>query len=340
MKIEEATMSYDFSNGNMDENGDIEIKSQSIVKKKSYGGMSWTEIKVSGCEGVSATCSESYAYKKDACYEYFACIKGEGLLLIEGKKGNYYVPLKKGVLQLVEGEECRTIFNPNREPLTVCVFGKENELLLQPVKQSLLEYREEKGNWNFYNQEGKLVVVEKQATDIKYDFSNQATRNKAMHAKKKYSQIKNAYKSTDIKLENDEIMYEVYAFENSRDFGKVNYGITIMSSTCVNDECNMTKGHIHVDKEMTEVYFGLAGNGLLLLKDENGETFAQEVKRNSVHFIDGRWAHRLINTGNEELQVGAFWNANEMQDYQKVEDDPFGFRVFKKNGKIEVKEEV
>lgn len=342
MKIEKATVYYDFNNGEFENNQNIKIetKENSVEKKRNFGGMAWTEITISSCENESAKRSEGYSYKEEACYEYFACMKGEGILLVEDEKASYYVPLKKGALQLVEGTKLRTIFNIGQTPLTVCVFGKDNDISSNKnSRSSTFDYRKENGQWSFYNQEKQLAKIEMQTSELSYDFSNKETCEKALKAEKKYEQIKGAYQEVDFKLTDDQIMYKVYAFENTEDFGKINYGITIMDPICVNGECNMTKGHIHVDEQMTEVYFGLEGNGLLLLKDEKGETFAQEVKRNTVHFIDGRWAHRLINTGDSELRVGAFWNANEKQDYQKVENDPFGFRVFKKKGTLKIEKE-
>ena len=97
----------------------------------------------------------------------------------------------------------------------------------------------------------------------------------------------------------------------------------------------MTKGHFHVNKDCAEIYFGIAGVGLLLLMDEEGHTWAEKVYEGSLHHIDGRIAHRLVNTGDEDLKVGACWPTSAGHDYHAIEKREFGYRVYKRNGQIE-----
>ena len=68
--------------------------------------------------------------------------------------------------------------------------------------------------------------------------------------------------------------------------------------------------------------------------DENGKTWCEKMKEGSLHHINGHHAHRLINTGNEDLKVICVWNANAGHDYQRVEQMPFNVRVFKKGEEI------
>lgn len=58
----------------------------------------------------------------------------------------------------------------------------------------------------------------------------------------------------------------------------------------------MTKSHFHENMDCTEFYFGIAGEGLLLLMDETGQTWAEKIYEGSLHHIDGHIAHRLMNT--------------------------------------------
>ncbi len=148
------------------------------------------------------------------------------------------------------------------------------------------------------------------------------------------------YECDDKKLSDDTVMYEVYMYSqgNSKQRGNLNWGLTVMKPVYVNGECNMTRGHFHEDLDCAEFYFGLGGEGLLLLMDDANHCWAEKVEVGSVHHIDGTIAHRLINTGNEEFKVGACWNTTAGHDYERIEDHPFTVRVYKKEGTIVTEE--
>lgn len=134
----------------------------------------------------------------------------------------------------------------------------------------------------------------------------------------------------------DRVMYEVYSFENgdSGQAGNLEWGLTVMYPELINGECNFTRGHVHTDQTCAEIYLGLSGEGLLLFMDSDSRVWAEKVCQYSLHYIDGRWAHRLVNTGNGILKVGACWPVTAGHDYQWVENHPFPLRVYKKNGEI------
>lgn len=68
--------------------------------------------------------------------------------------------------------------------------------------------------------------------------------------------------------------------------------------------------------------------------DEEGNTWAEEVSEGSLHHIDGHLAHRLINTGDEDMKVAACWGCDAGHDYAAVDAMPFGYRVMKEKGKL------
>ncbi len=144
------------------------------------------------------------------------------------------------------------------------------------------------------------------------------------------------YKSNDATLSDDTIMYEVYMYtqNNPKQVGNLNWGMTVMKPVYVNGECNMTRGHFHEDLECAEFYFGIGGEGLLMLMDENFNCTAQRVCEGSVHHIDGKIAHRLINTGETDFKVGACWPTTAGHDYKRIEEGPFTQRIFKIDGNI------
>lgn len=156
------------------------------------------------------------------------------------------------------------------------------------------------------------------------------------HYQKKYKEIDSIYVSKDTLLDPETIMYEVYSF-NEGGPGVLLMGLTVMYPITVSGECNMTRGHYHLHKDEPEIYFGCEGEGLLLMM-KDGEAFAEKVFQGSVHYIKGEYAHRIINTGDSVFKVGAFWRELAGHDYESIEKKPFPYRVYKKDGKIEVKQ--
>lgn len=141
-------------------------------------------------------------------------------------------------------------------------------------------------------------------------------------------------------LDEETGMYDVYSYTpDTTCKASLNWGLTVLYPLTVDGECNMTRGHWHENRECTEIYYGISGKGLLMLMDEEGNTWAEEVCEGSLHHIDGHFAHRLINTGEEVMKVAACWGKEAGHDYAAVEAMPFGYRVFKdKNGKLLFKE--
>lgn len=132
------------------------------------------------------------------------------------------------------------------------------------------------------------------------------------------------------------LLYTTYSCEagDSGKAGDLYFGMTVLEPVTVNGECCMTRGHFHLERSCAEFYFGISGSGLLLLMDEQGETWGEKVEEGSVHYIDGRWAHRLINTGEEQLKVGACWPTTAGHDYEAIEKRGFGYRIFKSDAGI------
>ena len=132
------------------------------------------------------------------------------------------------------------------------------------------------------------------------------------------------------------VVYEVYTHdEGPASPGNLVWGLTVMKPVDSHGECNMTRGHFHEDRSCTEYYFCLRGEGLLLLMDETGETWAERMSEGSLHHIGGHLAHRCVNTSEtEELWVGACWPTVSGHDYDAIERCEFAYRVKRVNGKI------
>lgn len=155
---------------------------------------------------------------------------------------------------------------------------------------------------------------------------------------KTYKDAKRFFKEVDENMSDDTIMYNVYSISALPQQGKLNWGMTILNPIYVHDECNMTRGHFHEDLNCEEYYWCVSGEGLLMLMNEEGKCWCEEMKVGSLHHIASTHAHRLINTGEEELKVVACWPAHAGHDYKRIEEHPFKYRIYKKSGKIQIKE--
>lgn len=157
--------------------------------------------------------------------------------------------------------------------------------------------------------------------------------------KKLFGQIQTLYHDPS-GISPDTLMYTVYSYEagSAEKKGDLYWGLTILEPVTINGECNMTRGHFHLDRNCAEFYFGIGGKGLLLLMDENGDMWAEKVFKGSLHHIDGTLAHRLVNTGNKRLKVGACWPTTAGHDYAAIERRDFLCRVIKEGGEIVFRE--
>lgn len=141
------------------------------------------------------------------------------------------------------------------------------------------------------------------------------------------------------KFDPEAIMYHVEYQDNDLAEGTpggLYFGITHLYPGVIGEEYYLTKGHFHAKRDTGEYYFGLNGQGLLMMTEEN-ETRLEEVVSGSVHYIPGNTAHRLINTGSEMLSVSACWQSESGHDYAPPEK-MFPKRVFRdQNGEPVIK---
>ena len=110
------------------------------------------------------------------------------------------------------------------------------------------------------------------------------------------------------------------------------YGISILYPGQVGDEYFMTKGHFHSKRETAEYYWCVSGEGGLLLMDEDRNTRVEWLKPGTLHYIPGHTAHRLANTGETELVVGACWPSDAGHDYGSIAEKGFSARLLRVDG--------
>lgn len=133
------------------------------------------------------------------------------------------------------------------------------------------------------------------------------------------------------------LVYEVdvYSPSESSTNGALNFGVTRIEPGRVGTEFFMTKGHVHSRGERTEFYWGIDGTGCLLTGDPEGRWRLEQILPGSVHYISPFSFHRLINTGEEQLTVGAVWPNDAGHDYDSFDRERMP-RVISEAGTVRV----
>ncbi|OHX63844.1 glucose-6-phosphate isomerase family protein [Flammeovirga pacifica] len=150
-------------------------------------------------------------------------------------------------------------------------------------------------------------------------------------AQKKLSQLENVFEdeATRASMDQEQLIYEVQAFmpvEEGKE-GGLYFGNSTIFPGKVNEEYFMTRGHFHAKLDTAEYYWCIQGKGALILMDENGKTWLEEMTPGSVHYIPGKIAHRVANTGEEKLVFNACWPSEAGHDYGTIEKEGFGARL-------------
>lgn len=104
----------------------------------------------------------------------------------------------------------------------------------------------------------------------------------------------------------------------------------------VGEEYFMTRGHFHARLERAEFYSTISGTGMLVLMDEQRRGSVQEMTAGSTHYIPGRIAHRVVNTGDVPLTFVACWPSDAGYDYATIADQGFSIRILHRDGRAHV----
>lgn len=131
-----------------------------------------------------------------------------------------------------------------------------------------------------------------------------------------------------------QIVYQVSSFLPVPDGtpGGLYMGITTLYPGKVGDEYFMTRGHFHLNADRAEYYWGVEGEGVLLLMDEQRKVWAERMFPGSLHYIPGRVAHRVANIGNDKLIFSACWPSDAGHDYATINKLRFAGRLVDQNG--------
>jgi glucose-6-phosphate isomerase len=136
-------------------------------------------------------------------------------------------------------------------------------------------------------------------------------------------------------LDADRIIYSVQAIFPVAEGveGGLFYGKTVIEPGKVGNEYFMTKGHFHHKADRSEFYWGIQGEGMLILMDEDRNTWAEKMFPGSLHYVNAHIAHRTANTGNTPLIFGACWPSDAGHNYQEIIDKGFSARLKEVDGR-------
>lgn len=134
------------------------------------------------------------------------------------------------------------------------------------------------------------------------------------------------------------INYRTEVFNPQSVEGSLQFATSYVYPGTVNGEFFMTKGHFHKIANRAEFYLCLEGEGLLVLMDRNRRWWAERMRPQSLHYIPGETAHRMVNTSSLTLVVQACWNSDAGYDYETIEHNGFSVRFFNLDGEVVVVE--
>ena len=133
------------------------------------------------------------------------------------------------------------------------------------------------------------------------------------------------------------ILYEVYeATQNPQTVGQLRFSTTVLRPGKVGDEYFMTKGHYHALGDRCELYYGLIGEGCLLLQTPEGEISRQPITPGALVYTPPYWGHRSVNTGSSNLVLLAVYPADAGYDYQSIVEQGFAALIVERDGQPQV----
>lgn len=162
------------------------------------------------------------------------------------------------------------------------------------------------------------------------------TGDKAERVVRRIKDLKEIFtdKEAGEELAGDKVVYEVESYlpvaEDTT--GGLFFGITFIHPGTVGNEYFMTKGHFHKIPNRAEFYWGIEGEGMLILMDKNRNTWAEKMYPGSLHYINGYIAHRTANTGKTVLSFGACWPSDAGHDYDTIATHGFSKILVNQNG--------
>ncbi len=110
----------------------------------------------------------------------------------------------------------------------------------------------------------------------------------------------------------------------SEEDGDLIYSIGLILPGKIGHEYWLTRGHYHTWRPAAEIYFGLSGQGMMLLESEGGQDSQMlSLCPSSAVYVPGYTAHRTVNTGAVPLVYVGVFPARAGHDYGSLASQNF-----------------
>jgi glucose-6-phosphate isomerase len=86
----------------------------------------------------------------------------------------------------------------------------------------------------------------------------------------------------------------------------------------VGSEYFMTRGHLHALADRAELYYCLAGRGVMLMESVDGRVSTVELTPGKAVHIPGHWVHRSVNVGTERFSTLFCYPVDAGQNYEII----------------------
>ncbi len=133
--------------------------------------------------------------------------------------------------------------------------------------------------------------------------------------------------------ENDAVVYEFYEMGAPESDGAIAMGTSITYPGKIGDEYYFTKGHFHCILDAAESYFGLSGEGYMLIENPEGEWDMLPIQPGAALYVPPRFAHRTVNTGSTPLVTFFSFRGDAGHDYGTIETKGYRKMIVEKGGK-------
>lgn len=130
-----------------------------------------------------------------------------------------------------------------------------------------------------------------------------------------------------LSMDPNTVVYRTYGISAPEDTDKLLYATTVLEPGKVGSEYFMTRGHFHIQENRGEFCLTLKGQGSLILMDRDRASHVVPMSEGSICNIDGAYAHRVVNTGDEPLVFLVTWLADCAHDYASIESEGFSVRL-------------
>jgi glucose-6-phosphate isomerase len=121
----------------------------------------------------------------------------------------------------------------------------------------------------------------------------------------------------------DAVVYRVYGIPAPETASHLQCSTTVLLPGTVGREYFMTKGHFHEIRDRAEIYIGLGGDGRLVMATDDGRHAVEPIRRGTVSYVPGGWAHRSVNVGDQPLVFFAAYVGDAGHDYRTIEERGF-----------------